>query len=62
MIAVAKDGVKFTTTGDIGSANVTIRQNTTVDKARRPHPLPRLPRPPPLTLPPAAGLRRRRGL
>jgi len=26
-IAVTKDGVKFTTTGDIGDANITMRQN-----------------------------------
>lgn len=32
MISVTKDGVKFATSGDIGQANVTVRQNTTVDK------------------------------
>mmetsp|Transcript_4162 Transcript_4162/g.8563 ORF Transcript_4162/g.8563 Transcript_4162/m.8563 type:complete len:224 (-) Transcript_4162:589-1260(-) len=32
VISVTKDGVKFSTTGDIGNANVTVRQNTTVDK------------------------------
>mmetsp|Transcript_15627 Transcript_15627/g.21599 ORF Transcript_15627/g.21599 Transcript_15627/m.21599 type:complete len:264 (+) Transcript_15627:108-899(+) len=32
IISVTKDGVKFTTSGDIGSANITCRQNTAVDK------------------------------
>lgn len=32
IISVTKDGVKFSTSGDIGSANVTCRQNTSVDK------------------------------
>lgn len=31
-ISATKDGVKFTTSGDIGTANVTVRQNTTADK------------------------------
>lgn len=31
-ISATKDGVKFTTSGDIGTANVTQRQNTTCDK------------------------------
>lgn len=30
-ISVTKDGIRFSTTGDIGSANVTIRQNNGVD-------------------------------
>jgi hypothetical protein len=34
VVSVTKDGVKFSTTGDIGSANITCRQNTAVDKAR----------------------------
>eukprot|EP00899_Mesostigma_viride_P007736 jgi/Mesvir1/16964/Mv15812-RA.1 len=32
VISVNKDGVKFSTTGDIGNANITCRQNTSVDK------------------------------
>ncbi|XP_042458241.1 proliferating cell nuclear antigen-like isoform X1 [Zingiber officinale] len=32
VISVTKEGVKFSTTGDIGSANIVCRQNTTVDK------------------------------
>ena len=32
VIGVTKDGIKFSTSGDIGSANVTCRQNTSVDK------------------------------
>ena len=32
IVSVTKDGVKFSTSGDIGSANVTVRQNTSVDK------------------------------
>jgi ribosomal protein L14 len=35
VISVTKDGVKFSTSGDIGSANVTVRQNTAVDKQAR---------------------------
>jgi len=31
-ISATKDGVKFSTLGDIGSANVTVRQNSSVDK------------------------------
>lgn len=31
-VAVSKDGIKFSTNGDIGSANVMCRQNTTADK------------------------------
>eukprot|EP00891_Asterochloris_glomerata_P005635 jgi/Astpho2/5635/fgenesh1_pm.00079_%23_40_t len=31
-ISVTKDGVKFSTSGDIGSANITVRQNNAVDK------------------------------
>ena len=39
VVSVTKDGVKFSTSGDIGSANITCRQNTAMDKARavRPH-------------------------
>ena len=29
---MTKDGVKFSTSGDIGSANITVRQNNAVDK------------------------------
>jgi proliferating cell nuclear antigen len=32
VVSVTKDGIKFSTSGDIGSANVTVRQNTAVDK------------------------------
>ncbi|KAK9902688.1 hypothetical protein WJX75_002851 [Coccomyxa subellipsoidea] len=32
LIAVTKDGVRFSTTGDIGSANVTVRSHSNVDK------------------------------
>eukprot|EP00232_Nephroselmis_pyriformis_P027566 CAMPEP_0182864636 /NCGR_PEP_ID=MMETSP0034_2-20130328/7268_1 /TAXON_ID=156128 /ORGANISM="Nephroselmis pyriformis, Strain CCMP717" /LENGTH=322 /DNA_ID=CAMNT_0024996895 /DNA_START=32 /DNA_END=998 /DNA_ORIENTATION=+ len=32
VISVTKEGVKFTTTGDIGQANITCRQNASVDK------------------------------
>ncbi|KDP46565.1 hypothetical protein JCGZ_08537 [Jatropha curcas] len=32
VISVSKEGVKFSTRGDIGAANVVLRQNTTVDK------------------------------
>lgn len=31
-ISVTKDGVRFSTKGDIGSANISCRQNTSVDK------------------------------
>ena len=30
VISVTKEGVKFSTTGDIGTANIVLRQNTTV--------------------------------
>ncbi|GBG70729.1 hypothetical protein CBR_g8027 [Chara braunii] len=33
-ISVTKDGIKFSTAGDIGNANVTCRQNKTVDKVK----------------------------
>lgn len=32
IISVTKEGVKFSTRGDIGSANIVCRQNTSVDK------------------------------
>lgn len=32
VISVTKEGVKFSTAGDIGTANIVLRQNTTVDK------------------------------
>jgi len=32
IIAVSKEGVKFSTSGDIGSANITCRQNTSAEK------------------------------
>ena len=32
IISVTKDGIKFSTSGDIGSANVTCRQSNAVDK------------------------------
>ncbi|KAJ7298300.1 hypothetical protein O6H91_08G102000 [Diphasiastrum complanatum] len=32
VISVTKEGVKFSTAGDIGSANIVCRQNTSVDK------------------------------
>ncbi|OVA20842.1 Proliferating cell nuclear antigen [Macleaya cordata] len=32
VISVTKEGIKFSTKGDIGTANVVCRQNTTVDK------------------------------
>ena len=32
VISVTKEGVKFSTRGDIGSANIVCRQNKTVDK------------------------------
>lgn len=31
VISVTKEGVKFSTRGDIGTANIVLRQNTTVD-------------------------------
>lgn len=31
-VAVTKDGVRFSTQGDIGNANISCRQNTSVDK------------------------------
>lgn len=34
VISVTKEGVKFSTRGDIGTANVVCRQNTTVDKVQ----------------------------
>jgi len=35
VIGVTKDGIKFSTSGDIGSANVTCRQSSSVDKPVR---------------------------
>lgn len=35
VISVTKEGVKFSTKGDIGSANIVCRQNTTVDKVSK---------------------------
>ncbi|XP_039013448.1 proliferating cell nuclear antigen-like [Hibiscus syriacus] len=32
VISVTKEGVKFSTAGDIGTANIVLRQNTSVDK------------------------------
>jgi proliferating cell nuclear antigen PCNA len=32
VISATKDGVKFSTTGDVGTANITVRQNATADK------------------------------
>lgn len=32
VISVTKEGVKFSTKGDIGTANIVCRQNTSVDK------------------------------
>jgi hypothetical protein len=32
VITATKDGVKFSTSGDVGTANITVRQNTTADK------------------------------
>ena len=32
VISVTKEGVKFSTRGDIGTANIVCRQNTSVDK------------------------------
>lgn len=34
VISVTKEGVKFSTKGDIGTANIVCRQNTSVDKVR----------------------------
>ena len=34
VISVTKEGVKFSTRGDIGTANIVCRQNTTVDKVQ----------------------------
>jgi proliferating cell nuclear antigen len=31
VISVTKDGIKFSTSGDMGSANITLKQNTAVD-------------------------------
>lgn len=36
MISVTKEGVKFSTKGDIGTANIVCRQNTSVDKVFKP--------------------------
>ena len=33
MISATKDGIKFTTTGDIGAANMTLRHSNSADKA-----------------------------
>lgn len=35
VISATKDGVKFSTSGDVGTANITVRQNTSADKVRR---------------------------
>lgn len=35
IISVTKEGVKFSTGGDIGNANIVCRQNTSVDKVNR---------------------------
>lgn len=32
VISATKDGVKFSSSGDVGTANITVRQNTTADK------------------------------
>eukprot|EP00877_Chromochloris_zofingiensis_P014263 jgi/Chrzof1/9090/Cz03g35210.t1 len=32
VISATKDGVKFSTSGDVGTANITVRQNTSADK------------------------------
>jgi proliferating cell nuclear antigen len=32
IISATKDGVKFTTSGDVGTANITVRQNSTAEK------------------------------
>ncbi|KAL5666672.1 hypothetical protein ACJX0J_026780, partial [Zea mays] len=32
VISVTKEGVKFSTSGEIGSANIVCRQNQTIDK------------------------------
>lgn len=34
-ISATKDGVKFSTSGDVGTANITVRQNNTADKVGR---------------------------
>jgi hypothetical protein len=34
-ISATKDGVKFSTSGDVGTANITVRQNNTADKVRK---------------------------
>ena len=34
VISITKEGVKFSTKGDIGTANIVCRQNTSVDKVR----------------------------
>ncbi|XP_055824380.1 proliferating cell nuclear antigen-like [Solanum dulcamara] len=34
VISMTKEGVKFSTRGDIGTANIVCRQNTTVDKPK----------------------------
>jgi proliferating cell nuclear antigen len=34
VITATKDGVKFSTSGDVGTANITVRQNTAADKVR----------------------------
>mmetsp|Transcript_7009 Transcript_7009/g.43031 ORF Transcript_7009/g.43031 Transcript_7009/m.43031 type:complete len:261 (+) Transcript_7009:241-1023(+) len=36
LISVTKEGIKFSVSGDIGSANVTCRQNTSVDEDQEP--------------------------
>lgn len=35
VISVTKEGIKFSTRGDIGTANIVCRQNTSVDKVIR---------------------------
>jgi len=32
LISATKEGIKFSTTGDVGTANITLRHNTTADK------------------------------
>lgn len=34
-ISATKDGVKFSTSGDVGTANITVRQNNTADKVSK---------------------------
>lgn len=34
IISATKDGVKFSTSGDVGTANITVRQNNTADKVQ----------------------------